>query len=178
VKNGIDNAIASDSQYVKDWLGQLNRRVKEDDQARQEWSQSMTNAYRIRYMLEWRRVEFPWPGSADIVMPLIDMMCDRLKPSYLNLITQVHPPVTVLAADKASRDRASSVELWFDWLVRAGSPNFERESAFCIDDILETGRGILKSIWWYETRTAPETISLRRLDPSLVPFVVPTKKMG
>lgn len=178
MKNGIDNAIASDSQYAKDWLGQLIRRVKEDDQARQEWSQSMTNAYRIRYMLEWRRVEFPWPGSADIVMPLIDMMCDRLKPSYLNLITQVHPPVTVLAADKASMDRASSVELWFDWLVRTGSPNFVRESAFCIDDILETGRGILKSIWWYETRTAPETISLRRLDPSLVPFVVPTKKMG
>lgn len=171
-----DNQIATDSQYVKDWLEELNRKVKEDDQARQEWSQSLTNAYRLRYMLEWRRVEFPWPGAADIVMPLIDMMCDRMKPSYLNLITQVHPPVTVLAADKEAMNRASTVEMWFDWLVRAGSPNFVRECAFAIDDLLETGRGILKSLWHYEVRTAPETISLRRLPPELQPFVVPTKR--
>ena len=29
MKNGLDNQISSDSQYVKDWLEGLNRRVKE-----------------------------------------------------------------------------------------------------------------------------------------------------
>jgi len=95
----------------------------------------------------------PWPNSSDIVMPLGDMMIDKLKPLYVGMVTQAHPPVTVLAHDAESLQRTNDVELWFDWLIRVGAPNFVREIVLAADDLLETGRCQIKSLWQYETRT-------------------------
>ena len=160
------------STRTRDFLSGLKKSIDQADQARAGWIQKCDHFRRRRYGMEFRNPTYPWPGSSSIVPPLIDKKIDELKPQYLNLITAAHPPVTVLAVDPMSQEQAPNVELWFEWLIKFGSPRFIEEAILFIDDLLEIGRGCLKSIWHYETAPTPETIRPANLPPRLRQLVV------
>ncbi|HYC63837.1 MAG TPA: hypothetical protein VEC14_03825, partial [Reyranellaceae bacterium] len=164
------------SSKVKDYFTALIKGVDDDVTARQEWLDNKRHFFRRRYALEWRNPTFPWPGASEIVMPTIDMNIDRLKPMFVNLVAASNPPVTVLGATPELMQKAPTLELFFEWLIRVGSPNFLREIIYCVDDMLETGRGILKTLWQYETRTTPDVLTYETLPPRLREFVVVPKK--
>ena len=164
-----------DSQRGKDFLSGIKAAVEADQSGRQGWLQKLDHYRRRRYGMEFRDPEYPWPGSSSVVLPLIDKKIDEIKPQYVNLITAARPPVTVLAIDRDSQENSGNVELWFEWLIKFGSPLFIEQSILAIDDLLETGRGILKTVWHYETRQTPEVITAARLPERLRRLVV-TKK--
>ena len=166
------DADLRESARTKDFLSGLKKSIDQADQARAGWVQKCDHFRRRRYGMEFRNPTYPWPGSSSIVPPLIDKKIDELKPQYLNLITAARPPVTVLAIDPASQAQAPNVELWFEWLIKFGSPRFVEEAILFIDDLLEIGRGCLKSIWHYETAPTPETIRPSTLPQRLRQLVV------
>ncbi len=157
---------------MKDWLSDLARNVKEDFEGRAQWVQAREHYFSRRYCLEWRNPTFPWPGSSNIVLPLIDKKIDELKPQYVNLIAAAKPPVTAQAVLPQFQKKAKNVELLFDWLVHHGSPNFIEETILSVDDCLETGRAILKSYWRYESRQTPTIITSKRLPKRLKSLIV------
>ena len=161
-----------ESVRTKDFLKSARKRLEGVEHGRGGWEDKLDHYRRRRYGQEFRNPSYPWPGSSSIVPPLVDKKIDELKPQYLNLITAVKPPVTVLASDKASQQRTASVELWLEWFIKFGSPRFVEECILMIDDLLETGRGILKSIWHYEVAPTPETLRPETLPPRLRQLIV------
>jgi hypothetical protein len=160
------------TQRARDVLKSYSMRTEKAVHDRSSWRDKRAHFQRRRYGQEFRNPTFPWPGSSSIVLPLIDKKIDELKPQYLNMITAVNPPVTALALDPESQRNAPSVELWFDWLLKFGSPGFMRELMLGVDDTLESGRGVYKSMWRYRTLPSPETLEKRRLPPRLATIAV------
>lgn len=151
------------TQRVKDFIVSTIRHVEADIDDRAGWTSKQRYWYRRRYGMEHREPIYPWPDSSDIVLPLIDMTIDRLKPLYVGLVTQARPPVSVISYSRENLERTAGIEVWFDWLIRCGSPNFIREVILGVDDVLQEGRAVFKTMWQHETRTEPETLSITRL---------------
>jgi len=164
--------VPTDSTRGKAFLDEIDRGTRQDILDREGWVTAKEKYFRRRYCLEWRDPPFPWPGSSNIVMPLIDKKIDEIKPQYINIISASKPPVTVHAVDPESQKKVKNVELWFDWLVKVGSPNFIEEVVYAIDDCLETGRGVLSTYWHYETRKVPDVLERDRLPDRLRRLVV------
>ena len=167
--------IAPDGARIRDFLETTVKRIREDFSDRESWVEAREHYTNRRYCNEWRNPTVPWPGSSNIVLPLIDKQCDEMKPQYINMIAGARPPVTAEAALPAYQKKAQNVELLFDWLIHHGSPRFIEETILAVDDCLEIGRGILKSYWLYETRTTPTHLTAERLPPELRRLVVVQK---
>jgi hypothetical protein len=88
------------------------------------------------------------------------------------MILSARPPVTANAVMPEYQRKTRNVELLFDWLVHGGSPRFAEELILAVDDCLETGRGILKSYWLYETRQTPTYLTASRLPARLRQLIV------
>lgn len=169
--NEFDQALVS-SERTKKFVSDLVGKVKKCQTSRMGWILKCDHYRRRRYGMEFRNPTYPWPGSSSIVPPLVDKKIDELKPSYVNLITSVKPPVTVLGVSPESQENASNVELWFEWLIKFGSPNFVEQAILATDDLLEIGRGILKSVWHYETARQKESIRPSNLPARLKKLIV------
>lgn len=165
------------NERFKDFFAKLTRNVERDREDRNAWEAQCADWTERRYARKFRSDYWPWPNASDIVMPVIDMQCDRMKPSILSLVTNVKPPVTVLAIDSESQKNAQNVELWFDWAIRGGSPRFIENIAYAIDNELEMGLGIIKMLWDYQARTAPLTLIKERL-PRRLQLLIPIAIKG
>ena len=137
--------ISADSQRAKDFLNGLSGSVKRDAQDRFNWVEKKAYYQRRRYGMEDRHPQLPWVGSSNIVLPLADKSIDQLKPAYIDMITRPNPPVTAKALESTSTRKESNVEIFFEWLIKTGSPRFVEEMILCADNILEMGMGVLKS---------------------------------
>lgn len=163
------------SQRGKDYFSGIQRQVQRDVGDRLGWVQKCDHYTKRRYCMEFRDPEYPWPGSSSIVMPLIDKKIDELKPQYVSLVTSSNPPVTAIGIGSDSERKAGNVELWFEWLIKFGSPQFIEQTILAVDDLEEKGRGILKSYWIYETRQSAEILDRARLPERLRNLIVTPK---
>src|SRR5262245_35674022 len=161
-----------DTQRFKDFLKKLMKRISEDWDAANAWREDCREDYRLRYCQEWRNVAWPWPGASDFCSPLIDAQIEKIKAQYSQLATSVHPPITALAADQISLQNANNVEKWFDWWTRYTPANFIQEDILCIDDTCSMGRGIKKTMYVHETRTAPITLIKEKLPRRIQKWIV------
>ena len=91
---------------LKAYVAALHSDTERDKHSQQEWIRRQQYFLRRRFGLEFRNPQFPWPGSSEIVMPLIDMMCDKLKPSFTNLIFNQQRIVTFVAQNPRSAENA------------------------------------------------------------------------
>lgn len=166
-----ETVVDTGSMRMQDFLSSLRKKVDEDNSTRRTWLQDKRYWRRRRYGKEHRMENYPWPGGSEIVMPLIDMTIDRLKASLASFIANRNPPVTVLGTTQQEMKQAPTIEMFFEWLVRSGSPNFLREMFLGLDDLFECGRMVVKSIWDYQTRVQPEVLSRRTLPQELRKYV-------
>lgn len=171
-----DHKISADSQRAKDYLKSMRTGFIEDESGRSEWLERRRYWFRRRYLEENRRPNYPWPGASEISMPLIDMNIDRMKPMFVGLVSNATPPVTVLASTSEQMAMTGTIELFFDWLIRRGSPNFIREIIYGVDDMLECGRMVLKTYWEYKTRTEFETLSYKNMPEPMRRLIVVKSK--
>ena len=156
-----------DDRFMDFFRLELQPAVDRDFRDRWVWMQKMAKYHARRYGLDRRKPNFPFPGAADIWPPLTDMIIEQMKAMYLSPLLLANPPVNALAMGAEEDDRTQDVETWFEYELNHDSPNFFREQAFYVDDILSCGFGILKTFYAYETATAPETISLNTLPKEL-----------
>lgn len=164
-------ALDPSSGRMKDFLSTLRGEIEDDAAGRRDWLNDKRYWRRRRYGKEHRYTDYPWPGGSEIVMPTIDMTIDRMKAAYAAYLAHKSPPCTVLGATDQEVQQAPTIEFFFEWLVRKGSPRYLREMLLGLDDLFECGRMVMKSLWWYETRNAPETLSRRTLPQELRRYI-------
>jgi hypothetical protein len=62
-----------------------------------------------------KRKTFPWPGAANVEIPIISIACDSIAARLLNTIFGVEPFWTVNPLRKEMEKFAKPVEHWLDW---------------------------------------------------------------
>jgi hypothetical protein len=164
-----EHEIDTGSQRVKDFLSELRSKITEDHNQRRDWLEQKRYWWRRRYARERGSPNYPWPGASEVVMPTIDMTVDKLKAAMASYVANTYP--AVIGATPEHMKQAPTIELFFQWLLKAGSPDYNREMIYGIDDMLECGRMVMKSYWRFESRVAPEVLSRRSLPEGLRRYI-------
>lgn len=164
-------AIAGPSLSDKDrFIKSLVNTVRMDQDHTHTWLRRMRDYYERRYVRKWRKTSWPWPGSSDIVMPLIDMTIDRLKgPLSRTILTRP------IASFKPRRhdliERAKTNEMFFDWLLTERIDDFRSEVFVMLDTCLQYGFATVKCFWDYKTRVTKRIINFSDLPDEFLKVV-------
>lgn len=151
---------------IKEFVNATHSDIETAASERGEWDARQDIYHNKRYGLRAKKT-FPWPGSANFVLPLIDADINRLKPAYVNLAYSVNPIVTFEAYGPEDLEPAKKREVLFDWRMRTQVKMFE-PYVLGIDQMLHFGYTIFKIGWKFETRKFTEFFDLDDFDPQIV----------
>lgn len=161
-----------DTKRGRDFFSDMRSDYERDIADRDGWLQKIEHFRARRYCMEDRDPTYPWPGSSSIVLPFIDKKIDEIKPAYVGLVSQARPPCTVLAIAPEFQEKTERIELFISWLVKFGSPNFLEQVSLGVDDLLEKGRCIFKTMWFFSTVRCAQILDRARLPEKLRRLVV------
>lgn len=158
---------------VKDYLKGMGRAIEEDVTARQEWVEWHDYLERRRFCQEFRNPSWPWPGSSDIVMPLIDKTLKKATPRFFQTILGSRP-IEALATRADDQKNSHNVEMLLGYFLHSQKTRARQQIAYHIDDFNQHGWAPLKSTYVYRRRLQP--IHLRRdLLPGQLKRLMPVK---
>lgn len=117
---------------------------------RSRWEQNQDSWYTLRYKGK-RRPKKPYPGAPDTHYPLIDTVCEKLKPFYAQQIYSEERLATFVSQDNTSRELTSMAEQWFDYQVKQRS-NFEEAIMIGIDAHMTYDLCPIKIYWDFKKK--------------------------
>lgn len=144
---------------------QLMNSLKQEYQlalaARTTWVDRQTRWHKKRYGIRPKKT-FPWPGSSNLHLPLIDKNIRKLKPSFVGSLTNVVPIASFHDPRGETMGEEPKYEQEFHWLVMCRMDSYEN---FCIsaDMVLEKGFCIAKVFYDYQTMPMTEKLKLADL---------------
>jgi hypothetical protein len=109
------------------------------------------------------RVNRPWPGAANVHVPIADTIISKLKPYYIVWIFGPELLASFYSLEDQGDSYTNSVAQWFDYKVRETS-NFSEQVVCAVDSCLQNGMGVLKSYW----DTASERIAYASVHPYFI----------
>ncbi|MBO5782377.1 MAG: hypothetical protein J6R08_07985 [Opitutales bacterium] len=140
---------------------------------RQKWESRQDIWYKMRNH-GLRRKRMPFPNAADLHYPLIDSTIDKVTPFYLQQFQSAAQLADFIPLENTDNGQgeAAKVAKFFDYYLKHDT-NFEDEQEPLIDNMLMSGRGILKIRW----DAQKNVLDFEAMDPLF--FVVPsmTKKL-
>lgn len=125
--------------------------------------QSLSHWYARRFQTLDKDPQYPWPGSSNITMPLIDMEVTKAKAPLMNMF-EVDPIVTFKARNVSSYDKTEAAESTFQWLLNDRMRDFKENMEICIDNMKQGGYGLIKTVYEYKTSFVTETVRKSELD--------------
>jgi len=93
-----------------------------------------------------RRRTFPWPGAANIEIPVIGIAVDSIAARLLNTIYSVEPFWTVRPLRKEVDKIAKPTEHYLDWSRKVEYNLYKQTKTWCIE-VIKHGWGWLKFGW-------------------------------
>ena len=93
-----------------------------------------------------KRARKPWPGAADMHVPIGDTIIGKLKAYYIQWIFGPELLASFYSLSDQGDSYTDSVSQWFDYQVRECS-NFPTIAICAIDSCLQNGMGFLKPYW-------------------------------
>lgn len=151
---------------VREFTQKIAGKARDEKQNRQEWENRMDSYTRKRYGLRSKK-NFPWPGSANFILPQIDSDINRLKPAYVNLAMGVSPIVTFEPFGPEDIEPARKRETLFDWRMR-NEVKFFKDYCLSVDYMLDKGFTLFKTGWRFETRTYTKVIDLKDIPQQIL----------
>src|SRR6266566_5261696 len=133
--------------------------------SRTDWQNRQTTWYRMRHQ-GLRRAGKPYPNAADLHFPLIDTLIERMKPFYFQQLYATEQLATFVSMRSQPVEATSAVAAWFDYRLKQKT-NLEREIMGAIDNMVMSGRAVLKVAW----DIGEKYICFDAVDP--VYFIVP-----
>jgi hypothetical protein len=122
-------------------FGELNNDLRD----RIKWEHRQIIWQKMRN-LGMGRVNRPWPGAANMHVPVADTIIGKLKPYYIVWIFGPELLASFYSLDTQGDSYTDSVAQWFDYKVRENS-NFSEQIVCAVDSCLQNGMGIVKSYW-------------------------------
>lgn len=151
---------------IRDFTNQVYKKSVEEKQNRSDWETRMDSYTRKRYGIRSKKT-FPWPGSANFILPQIDSDINRLKPAYINLAMGVSPIVTFEPFGAEDVEPARKREVLFDWRMRT-QVKFFKDYCLSVDYMLHNGFSLFKTGWRFETRTYTKVIDLKEIPQQIL----------
>ena len=93
-----------------------------------------------------KRTRKPWPGAADMHVPIGDTIIGKLKAYYVQWVFGPELLASFYSLSDQGDSYTDSVAQWFDYQVRECS-NFSTMAICAIDSCLQNGMGFLKPYW-------------------------------
>ena len=130
---------------MADENSELYEDICEDLKDRQAWESRQILWAKMRNQ-GVKRTRKPWPGAADMHVPIGDTIIGKLKAYYIQWIFGPELLASFYALEDQGDSYTDSVAQWFDYQVRECS-NFPTMSIYAIDSLLQNGMGFLKPYW-------------------------------
>lgn len=135
--------------------------VEKDDNERERHLLNHERWFKKRFGIRPAQVNWPWPGAANLHLPLIDKTIRRSKPNFYNAIVGVSPTVTFksnVVGDDLELVRG--IERRFDDMLHEEMEIF-KPVAFGIDKMLERGYFTFKVIQEFFPEVVQEKIDIK-----------------
>lgn len=142
----------------------MAQKVRQDDADRQVWKDKQVVAYNARLGLK-RRTNRPYPGAAEVPIPITDKFITKLKSMFVSVATLMKKQVVVTLDDgevstpetKASAER---IERALNNLVKKRDFGWAKKVTLFVDYFLENGHAVFKVIEKFHSKTTNRTIEL------------------
>ena len=92
------------------------------------------------------RVNRPWPGAANMHVPIADTIISKLKAYYIVWIFGPELLASFYSLDDQGDSYTDACAQWFDYKVRESS-NFPEQVICAVDSCLQNGMGVIKTYW-------------------------------
>ena len=163
-----DDNLTNDAPAYQSPEEKLCARTKDYLSERQKWADRQDIWYKMRHH-GLRRKRKPFPNASDLHYPLIDTAIDKLTPFYLQQFSSSALLADFIPTDghEQGQSLADQASRYFDYYLKHET-NFEDQQEPLIDNMLMSGRSILKVRW----DSQENKLDFETIDPLF--FVVPT----
>lgn len=164
-----------------DFIRKLAQKVRQDDQDRQVWKDKQVVAYNARLGLK-RRTNRPYPGAAEVPIPITDKFITKLKSMFVSVATLMKKQIIVILDDgeaitpetKASAER---IERALNNLVKKRDFGWAKKVTLFVDYFLENGHAVFKVIEKFFSKTINRTINIQdNFSPEDIKYLKSLKK--
>lgn len=129
--------------------------------ARTVWMERQVRWHKKRFGIRPKKV-FPWPGSSNLHLPLVDKSIRKLKPSFVGSLTNPVPIASFHDPNGKTMGEEPYLEQEFHSLVMDRMDSFE-QFVVSADMTLEKGFCIAKVFYDYVTNPTQEVLKLADL---------------
>jgi hypothetical protein len=149
-----------------EFIIKLISKVRQDDAAREVWKNKQVVASHMRLGMRQRRTSgAPYPGYADVPIPVTDKIIKKLKSLYVSVASFSKKQIVVsleegLEQPETARVSASKIEKAMNGLVRKRDFKWSKTITLFVDYFLENGHAIFKVIEKFTSKTSNRTINL------------------
>jgi hypothetical protein len=130
---------------VADENSELFGEINQDLEERNAWEA------RQRLWLKMRgqgagRANRPWPGAANVHVPVADTIISKIKPYYVIWVLGPELLASFYSLHSQGDSYTDAAAKWFDYKVRECS-NFTEQFICGVDSCLQNGHGVIKPYW-------------------------------
>lgn len=146
------------------FIQKLASKVRQDDMDRQVWKDKQVVAYNARLGLK-RRTNRPYPGAAEVPIPITDKFITKLKSMFVSVATLMKKQVVVTLDDgeaitpetKASAER---IERALNNLIKKRDFGWAKKVTLFVDYFLENGHAVFKVIEKFYSKVINRSINV------------------
>ncbi len=124
--------------------------------------QRLAHWYDRRFRILNKDPQYPWVGSSNITMPLIDNEVTKAKAPLLSTLN-INPIVTFKPLSVRAFDQTDLAEETMQWMLKSRMRDFEKQVEIGTDHMGTYGYTILKTVYEFETETITEKIKRNEL---------------
>lgn len=146
-----------------DDLELLKKSAEQAIDSRASWEAGLRSQYKQRMASAPKPdPNWPWPGSANMAIPLTDKTILKKVPLYFNSVFNVSPIASMVPAKPMDPDISRRVEQFYDHLVRHKMRRSKQAVVHAVQNTLTYGLGFLKCIWDTKTERRCRAIDVNR----------------
>ena len=158
---GEKDIAISKKQFSK-FIDKLDKDIKCDITSDSTHQNSLAHWYDRRFGILDKDPQFPWVGSSNVTMPLIDMEVTKAKAPLMGTL-EVSPIVSFKPLNAKGFQTSSAAEGTMEWLLTTKMKDFKSNVEIVADNMGTYGYGIIKTIYDYQTDVVTEVIRREEL---------------
>ena len=147
-----------------EFIKKLAAKVRQDDMDRQVWKDKQVVAYNARLGLK-RRTNRPYPGAAEVPIPITDKFITKLKSMFVSVATLMKKQVVVTVDDgeaitPETKTSAERIERAINNLIKKRDFGWAKKVTLFVDYFLENGHAVFKVIEKFFSKTINRSINI------------------
>jgi len=160
----LTESISPEGSERHEFIRKLAAKVRQDDQDRQVWKDKQVVAYNARLGLK-RRTNRPYPGAAEVPIPITDKFITKLKSMFVSVATLMKKQIVVTIDDgeavtPETKMSAERIERALNNLVKKRDFGWAKKVTLFVDYFLENGHAVFKVIEKFHSKTINRTINM------------------